>query len=66
MIAYRIDNIPVFYKEDLLKKTYLTLKENKDIMKKLKITWINSKCLFPSLLTELNYLLTAKHTRLYH
>ena len=32
---YHIDNLPERYKESLLKKTELTLKENKDVMKKL-------------------------------
>ena len=36
--SYRLDNLPERYNESLLlKKTDLTLKENKDIMKKLKI-----------------------------
>ena len=35
--AYKIDNIPERYNESLLKKTDLTLKQNKDVMKKLKI-----------------------------
>ena len=36
--SYRIDNLPERYNESLLKKTDLTLKENKDVMKKLNIT----------------------------
>ena len=35
--SYKIDNLPERYNESLLKKTELTLKENKDVMKKLKI-----------------------------
>ena len=35
--SYRLDNLPERYNESLLKKTDLTLKENKDVMKKLKI-----------------------------
>ena len=35
---YHIDNLPERYNESLLKKTDLTLKENKDVMKKLNIT----------------------------
>ena len=35
--SYHIDNLKERYNESLLKKTDLTLKENKDVMKKLKI-----------------------------
>ena len=35
--SYRLDNLPERYKESLLKKTELTMKENRDVMKKLKI-----------------------------
>ena len=35
--SYHIDNLPERYNESLLKKTELTLKENKDVMKKLSI-----------------------------
>ena len=35
--SYKINNLPERYNESLLKKTELTLKENKDVMKKLKI-----------------------------
>ena len=35
--SYHIDNLPERYNESLLKKTELTLKENKDVMKKLII-----------------------------
>ena len=35
--SYKIDNLKERYNESLLKKTDLTLKENKDVMKKLKI-----------------------------
>ena len=35
--SYHIDNLSERYNESLLKKTELTLKENKDVMKKLKI-----------------------------
>ena len=37
MPSYKIDNLPERYNESLLKKTDLTIKENKDVMKKLKI-----------------------------
>ena len=37
MPSYRIDNLKERYNESLLKKTELTMKENKDVMKKLKI-----------------------------
>ena len=33
-----MDNLPQRYNEALLKKTELSLKENKDVMKKLNIT----------------------------
>ena len=36
--SYKIDNLEERYNEALLKKTELTLKENKDVMKKLNIT----------------------------
>ena len=35
--SYHIDNLPESYNESLLKKTELTIKEKKDVMKKLKI-----------------------------
>ena len=35
--SYRLDNLPERYNEALLKKTELTMKENKDVLKKLKI-----------------------------
>ena len=35
--SYRLDNIKERYNESLLKKTELTMKENKDVIKKLKI-----------------------------
>ena len=35
--SYKLDNVSERYNESLLKKTDLTLKENKDVMKKLKI-----------------------------
>ena len=35
--SYHIDNLPERYNESLLKKTELTMKENKDVMKKLSI-----------------------------
>ena len=35
--SYHIDNLPERYNESLLKKTELSLKENKDVMKKLNI-----------------------------
>ena len=35
--CYHIDNLPERYNESLLKKTELTVKENKDVMKKLSI-----------------------------
>ena len=36
--SYKIDNLKERYNESLLKKTELTMKENKDVMKKLNIT----------------------------
>ena len=36
--SYRLDNLPERYNESLLKKRELTMKENKDVMKKLNIT----------------------------
>ena len=36
--SYRLDNLPERYNEALLKKTELTMKENKDVMKKSNIT----------------------------
>ena len=47
--AYKIDNLPERYNKTLLRKTELSLKENKDVMKKLNITQIKTKCLDPSL-----------------
>ena len=35
--SYKIDNLPERYNESLLKKTELSMKENKDVMKKLNI-----------------------------
>ena len=35
--SYKINNLPERYNESLLKKTNLTLKENKDVMKKLRL-----------------------------
>ena len=35
--SYHIDNLKERYNESLLKKTELSLKQNKDVMKKLKI-----------------------------
>ena len=35
--AYKINNLPERYNESLLKKTELTMKENDDVMKKLRI-----------------------------
>ena len=36
--SYKTNNLPKRYKESSLKKTDLTLKENKDVMKKINIT----------------------------
>ena len=36
--SYRLDNLPERYNESLLKKTNLTVKENRDVMKKVNIT----------------------------
>ena len=36
--SYKIDNLPERYSESSLKKTKLTLKQNKDVMKKLNVT----------------------------
>ena len=38
--SYKIDNLKERYNESLLKKTELTMKENKSVMKKLKIDFI--------------------------
>ena len=35
--SYKIDNLPERYNESLLKKTELTLKQNKDVMKALNL-----------------------------
>ena len=35
--SYKIDNLKERYNESLLKKTGLTMKENKDVMKKLNL-----------------------------
>ena len=35
--SYHIDNLPERYNESLIKKTELTMKETKDVMKKLSI-----------------------------
>ena len=35
--SYRLDNLPERYNESLLKKTELTMKENKDVLKKLRL-----------------------------
>ena len=35
--VYKIDTLPERYNESLLKKTELSLKQNKDVMKKLRI-----------------------------
>ena len=39
--SYKIDNLSERYNESLLKKTELTMKENKDVMKKLSIDILN-------------------------
>ena len=36
--SYRLDNLPERYNEALLKKTKLSMKENRDVMKKLNNT----------------------------
>ena len=41
--SYRLDNLPERYNQSLLKKTNLTMKENKDVMKKLKIDIVKFK-----------------------
>ena len=40
--SYRIDNLSKRYKEALLKKTELTLRENKVLMKKLNLNYIKT------------------------
>ena len=50
--SYRIDNLPERYYEALLKTIKLIMKEKDDVMKKLNIIKIRSKCLCPSLLSE--------------
>ena len=58
--SYKIDNLKEKYNEVFLKKTELTLKENDNVMKKLNITYIKSKCRCPSLLIETNLLVKTK------
>ena len=47
--GYKINNLPERYNESLLKKTELTLKQNKDVMKKIKFkldrTSVDHHCL---------------------
>ena len=43
--AYKIDNLPERYNEALLKKTELSLKQNKDVVKKLRIDNVKLKYL---------------------
>ena len=52
--SYKIDNLKERYNESLLKRTDLTMKGKKDVMRKLNITQIKSKCRCPSLLIEAN------------
>ena len=40
--SYRIDNLPERYNETLLRRTELTLKKKKDVMKKLNIIYFKS------------------------
>ena len=58
--SYRIDNLPEGYNEALLKKTESSMKENKDVMRKIYITKIKSKCLCPSLLTDTNLIVNRR------
>ena len=37
ILSYKIDNLPERYNESLLRKTELTLKQNKDVMKALNL-----------------------------
>ena len=47
--SYRLDNLKERYNESLLKKTELTMKENKEVMKKIKLklerTSVDHHCL---------------------
>ena len=61
--SYRIDNLPESYNESLLKKTELSMKENKCYEKielKLDQTFVAHRCL-----SKLVCLLKLKHNRLY-
>ena len=42
--SYRLDNLSERYNEALSKKSELTLKKDKDVMKKLNLTYFISKC----------------------
>ena len=44
--CYHIDNLPERYNEALLKKTELSLEENKDVMKKLNQNYVDHHCLY--------------------
>ena len=57
---YRIDNLPERSNGMLLKKTDLTMKKNKDVMKNLKITQIKSKSRCASLLKLTNLFVNTK------
>ena len=50
--SYKIDNLEERYNQSLLKKTELSLKQNKDVMKASNLT--RSTILCPSLLIEIN------------
>ena len=58
--SYRIDDLQETYIEALLKKTKLSMKENDSLMRNLNITWINSNCRCPSLLTDTNLFVNTK------
>ena len=58
--SYRLDNLPERYNESLLKMRELTMKENDNVMKKLKITSFKSNIRCPSLLIEINLFVKTK------
>ena len=60
MPSYKIANLKERYKESLIKKTELTMKENEDVMKKLNITQIKSKRRCPSLEIDIYLLVNTK------
>ena len=60
--TYHIDNLPKRYNEALLRRINLTLKENKDVMKKTNfyLVQIRSRRRWPALLKETNVIVKTK------